>query len=686
MMNSLAYFQSEPFKKNLSRFGPAGLILLVMLLAYGWQITRLGFYWDDWVFVYRYQTLGVFRTMYYGDTRQLGVLALLPGFLFAGDSPVRWHIYILLLRWASVLIMMWGLNRLWPGHVTSVTIMALLFSVYPAFTQQSISVVYSVQFFSYALFLLSLTLTILAARNPRRFWPLTILAMVAQALHPMMIEYFFGLEFIRPLVLFFLQSGSNNVEKAKKALLGWLPYTLVMAGYVAWRVGLFGSSFNTYEYKTLPSLFRADPAGTLLDQSRYALQDIVQVVLTTWQSTVQPDLIDWAQPYNFFTFLISALVAGALFYILPRLRQADAHPDGDGFQFQAITLGLFTVLVGFLPAWFVTRHIIQPGYFGDRLALASMLGASMLVVGVIEFLANSQRRRDLLVFSILIGLAVGLQMRIANDYRWDWVRQSRTYWQTYWRAPALKEGTVLVGNGAISATTNNYTGIFAFSNLYGQYKIPASMWYVNYYKTSIPDNLGSFLAGTFTHADKITRVQFEVTPRNSLGIYYEAEGTRLVRCLKVLTGDELLTTEIPAEYRDAARFSDPGLILPEGPLPPAHIFGPEPPADWCMFFEKAELARQLGNWKQVISLKKEADRLGLSALTPYEYTPFIEAYGMSGEWDNALKLSLESYKDLKKTRDAVCLVWSRLGKNAPDHPGYLQALTLLNAQLACPAE
>src|SRR5258706_3675616 len=682
------FFQTESYKKAISRCALPFLILLVMLLAYGWQIHRLGFYWDDWAYIYRYQTLGVFSTIYYGNTRQLGVLAFLPGFLFSADSPLRWHIYILLLRWGGVLCMWWALNSLWPGQRISITFMALLFSVYPAFTQQSISVVYSLQFFTYAIFFISLGLMIAAARDKHRFWLLTILALLAQGFHLAIVEYFFGLELIRPLVLFYLQPGSNNLQKAKKALLHWLPYLLVLSIYLLWRLGIFGGGFATYEYKPFPSLYRADPTGTLLDQSSYVLQDIAQVIINTWQATVQPGLIDWGQPYNFFTLAVALLVTVGLAFSLPRLRQDDSYQEGGSFQSQALGLGLLAVIVGFIPAWFVTRHIIMPGHFGDRFALPSMFGASILLVALARFFGDPRRRRDLLVSSLLVGLAVAFQMRVANDYRWDWVRQTRTYWQTYWRAPALKDGTVLVGDGAISTTANNYPGIFAYNNLYGQYQAPASIWYINYYKTPIPDNLANFLSGKLNYADQFAHVQFLIKPQNTLGIYYDTSNLDVARCVKVLGRDELHTSEIPDEYRQVARFSNPGLILPEGPLPPAYIFGPEPSNTWCYFYEKADLARQMGDWQQVVKLKREADRRRFSPLIGYQNMPFIEAYGMTGDWDNTLKLSLESYKGLKKTRDAVCLVWNRLGAKAPDQAGYSKTRLLLEAQLACttPAE
>ena len=159
--------------ENLRRFTTPLLLLGVTILAYAWQITSLGFYWDDWVFVGRYESMGIFNTIFYGGTRQLGVFALMPGFLLAGDSPLLWHMYSLLLRWAVALLFCWALNQLWPAQKTAVTLMAALFAVHPAFSQQSISVVYSLQFVDYAIFLLSIGLTIKAERSAapgRRWW------------------------------------------------------------------------------------------------------------------------------------------------------------------------------------------------------------------------------------------------------------------------------------------------------------------------------------------------------------------------------------------------------------------------------------------------------------------------------------------------------------------------------------
>ena len=215
------------------------ILFAVAALAYGWQITRLGFYWDDWVFIGRYQTFGMLQTIWYGTTRQLGVFAFLPGFLLAGDSPLLWHIYSLLLRWVSAVLMWWALSRLWPKQKTAVALMAALFAVHPAFSQQSIAVVYSLQLFTYCIFLFSFGAMINAERavsdagpgtSALRRWGWLGLAILTQALQLFTVEYFVGLELIRPLALYFLQKPDEGgwrgtLERIKKTLLRWLPST-----------------------------------------------------------------------------------------------------------------------------------------------------------------------------------------------------------------------------------------------------------------------------------------------------------------------------------------------------------------------------------------------------------------------------------------------------------------------------
>jgi hypothetical protein len=663
-----------PFSSFIKRFSIPLLLLAVTLLAYGWQVGKLGFYWDDWVFVYRYQTLGLLHTVFYGGMRQLGVLALLPGFLFAGDSPFLWHIYSLLLRWVTALLVWWGLARLWPAHKTAVVLMAALFAVYPAFSQQSIAVVYSLQFFTYATFLASFGFMLQAERAGSRRWLWYLLALAAQGLHLFIVEYFVGLELIRPLALYFIQGSETRWSRIKSTLLHWSPYLIILALYALLRSGTFSGGFVDYDFKTITALFQTDPRAAIFETFEYGLKDILVVLVKTWTDTLAPSIVDLAQPYNFLSLLVAALSAFGLYFALSRPRFDGETPESGRFLAQAAALGLLAVLVGFIPAWFVRRHIVEPGNFGDRFALASLLGASILLVALIRFFAG-QRERGILLASLFVGLAIGAQMRYSNSYRWDWERQLRTYWQVYWRAPALKEGTVLVGFNAISTTAVNYIGAFAFNDFYGLTPGQPHLWYVNYPKTHIPDNLDKFLSGEWFFVAGSDWIQIPVTPQHSLGVDYDTPG----RCVRLLVPGDPSLSDLPADFQPVAGFSNPALIQPEssatppegqgGAFPPRHIFGPEPAPDWCYYFQKASLARQFGDWEQVIALKQQADKAGFEPLNPDEMFPFIEAYARSGDLAKAEKLTMQTYNLAHKTRAGLCQLWAGLGQPAPGELG-----------------
>ena len=673
----------SPFFQTVRRLTAPLLLLAVTVLAYAWQISSLGFFWDDWVFVGRFESMGIFNTIFYGGTRQLGVYALMPGFLLAGDSPLLWHIYSLALRWVVALLFWWALNKLWPAQKTAVTLMAALFAVHPAFSQQSISVVYSLQFVDYAIFLLSIGLTINAERaeGAGRRWLWLGLAVLAQSMHLFIVEYFVGLELIRPVLLYLLQGEGSRWERLKKAGVRWLPYLLIMILYAVWRSGALGGGFATYDYKTITALLRTDPRAAVLETLEYGMKDMLVLLVSTWHATLSPTILDLAQPFNFLSLTVAAFSGAGVYFALARqdFEAADGDPDGRArFLRQATLLGLVAVLVSFIPAWFVRRHIVEPGNFGDRFALPGLFGASMLVIVFAQFF-SVERRRGILLSAVFIGLAVGAQMRFENNYRWDWERQLRTYWQVYWRAPALKPGTVLVGYDAISMTTVNYVGGFALDNFYRPVQTPASpgVWYVNYPKTTIPANLEAFEVGKWQYSDTFDNILVNVSRDNSLAFDY-SEG----RCVKILTGDDEVNYNLPDEFRAAAGFSDPALILPQAAsLPTRYIFGSEPRPSWCTYYQKAELARQASDWPAIIALKKEADKAGLEPMNAYELFPFIEAYAMRADWPNAQKLSAQALKSLSRTQEGLCLIWRRVGARPP--AGYAGAFEQINQQMLC---
>jgi tetratricopeptide (TPR) repeat protein len=153
---------------------------------------------------------------------------------------------------------------------------------------------------------------------------------------------------------------------------------------------------------------------------------------------------------------------------------------------------------------------------------------------------------------------------------------------------------------------------------------------------------------------------FSGNTSNSVVIYKEADG-----CLRVLDSVYNNTETVPGAsfyLIDAIPLSNPELILTDAPTPEMEktVFGNEPSHDWCYTYAKAEIARQLGNWDEVVNLYKEAQKAKLSPALPVEYLPFIEAFARTGDIDSAVKFTERTIKAQPTLCPALNTLWNRV--------------------------
>ena len=135
-------------------------------------------------------------------------------------------------------------------------------------------------------------------------------------------------------------------------------------------------------------------------------------------------------------------------------------------------------------------------------------------------------------------------------------------------------------------------------------------------------------------------------------------------CLRVLDpqidSDNRLLVPL---LRDMAVLSNTSMIHPENPATmPESLFAPEPQHGWCYYFEKADLARQFGDWEEVIKLGDKAFKLeNDSPNDPVERFVFIEGYAHMGDWQRAVELSKVSYRVSKDyVGPLLCRLWERI--------------------------
>jgi hypothetical protein len=101
----------------------------------------------------------------------------------------------------------------------------------------------------------------------------------------------------------------------------------------------------------------------------------------------------------------------------------------------------------------------------------------------------------------------------------------------------------------------------------------------------------------------------------------------------------------------------------ESPAKPLDFaFGTEPVRGWCYLYQKAELARQQGDWDSVAALGMDAANLGLTPADPIEWTPFLQAYAVLGDTEKVESLAAQ-FKDDAFHKEQFCQSISRMEEN-----------------------
>jgi hypothetical protein len=100
----------------------------------------------------------------------------------------------------------------------------------------------------------------------------------------------------------------------------------------------------------------------------------------------------------------------------------------------------------------------------------------------------------------------------------------------------------------------------------------------------------------------------------------------------------------------------------ETPKPLSFVFGAEPIHGWCYFYQKAELARQVGDWETVSALSVESASQNLIPADPVEWTPFLQAYAVLGETEKVESLAAQ-FKDDPFHKEQFCQNLNRMKEN-----------------------
>lgn len=663
-------------KKDPERLAPL-LYLAVCILAFGLFIPWLGFYWDDWPTIFYTQSQRISQLIdHFSYDRPFSVWAyLLIGQL--GITPLVWHIAALLVRWGVILAMAWSLKPLWPDQTRRILFIGLIFAIYPGYYQQPSAVIFLPHLAALGLFFVSLgaMARAISAKNPWRYWALSIATCAVQMFT---VEYYVGLELIRPIYLWFLLTNQNKKPNLGTVVRLWSPFIIVFAAWVAWRFFLLELPTEPYPLVFIADL-RSDPIFAIFTLAQTIAQDFFYTVVITWVELIRPALFTLAIRVDLLAWALELLAGLGLFFLLsnPRSRKKDAAEANRSFSRQGLVLGIAAFVLGMFPIWIIGETIAQ-GAYNLRYILVAMFGAALIVTSFVLLIKNP--RSQIILVCLLVALAIGNHIRAADEYRQDWELQRSFYWQLFWRAPGLEQNTALISFDRLTAIMGDPMTGNALNTLYPQRSQPprADLWNFELTRTLTVE---AILTGEDLVSD-YRGLTFSTGSADDFLFYYlHPQG-----CLWILSPRDVYNDHLPIENRELVAFSHAANIVAE-PLnseyPDPAVFGAELEHDWCYYFEKIDLARQLGEWDEVFMLMRQAHSAGLAPKVGIELLPLVEAYAITGDFQSAIYLSQNVHSMDEKNDGLLCATWADIAKTSSEAQ---DAFAQVAAAASCPSQ
>ena len=664
-------------------------LLLICILSYGILIPSLGLYWDGWPYMWQYHVFGPagFPSFVASDRPHSAWIFMLLTGMF-GYNIMVYHIAALVFHWVSGLLIWWSLNLIWPKNRFINALTALLFCIYPGFLQQSISLPYCHHLSHMAMFFFSIWGMLFSIRNPRKFWWLSLISVLSGSVVNFSLEYFTATEFLRPLFLWLALSPiiSNQKNRLIRSFKLWLPYLLALAGFIIWRILIF--KFPTYSPKLLDefSTLTVDTSGNFISK---IVNDLYTISINAWGKVIHfPTISKFGvnATYLFFgLFFITLLITSIFFFILQKKKHTKKEfwlINKQSIQF--ICIGLLSILLSGSVYWLL-KLPIQVEFAWDRLNLSFAFGVSLLLAGMIEYLMRLPWLKIFMI-SLLTSLAVGFHYQNTMSFKRDWESFQNFFWQLTWRAPDLKLGTVILTTNFPLQYYSDNTLTAPLNWTYDPKSKSHQLQYLFYFTdVRLASQRLSELQKDVSIEQPYRTFYFEGNTNNALVVKYSPPA-----CLQILdpifanAGIIPNLTQLEADEIPLSNITQIKTDSDNNSVPPQELLPIEPIHGWCYFFEKADLARQMGNWQTIFNLGVEAESKGLEPRNSSEWLPFMEAYVRFGQWDTVSEIVKSSLNASENYLPGICYTWVRISNDNSIRQEISIKLKDLQAEYNCP--
>jgi hypothetical protein len=645
---------------------PILLVISVAVIAYVPFTSQMSFYGDDWLVIWGGHTIGPAKIAdIYSVDRPFGGLVTEQVYKVLGDKPIDWQLYMVFLRTAGALVFLWIARMLWPKHTYETTAMAVLYAVYPGFLTMPMANSYSNLMTGVDFGVLSMAMTVAALRT-RSPW-VRGLCLAASALFSagtvFMIEWMIGFEGIRMAILFiwfWRDSKSRLWNKFLNTLKYEIPGAIGALSFVVWRLFLFHNQRAATDIHGLIHSYVDQPFFMTYRFIFEWLKGIVEIIFAAWITPLYNLVINLGYPRLAMCLLAAGaavlVVFGAIkLFSSASSRQEDGHAPDEAINlpFEAFWIGLASVALSIIPLIVSYRGVVLGNTY-DRYTMTAMFGAAM-VAGAFIFGVIHRPAGRLLAFVLLVGFAVTTHTANSLFYSNMAIARNQFWWQLAWRAPSLKDNTVLV---PLLANPNS------FMDDYDSYPEVNLI-----YRPGVSDiQIGTQILNRDTapriiyhqNDDRTLRTTYFMRDYNNALVVNYGYDSGTGTCLHAYDGKqpELSMNENPL-IPLVAGSSNIDQIDVNGPehTPQAEIFGSEPQHNWCYYYEKASLARQSGDWVSVTQLADEALSHSFHPVDSIEWMPMIEGYANIGRLDDARNL-ISRMKGNATGTQSICRLFS----------------------------
>jgi len=626
------------------------LILTAGAASYLTCATNLGFFGDDWYLVYAGQ-VGGFSKFFdvFASDRPFRAYFVGGVFEWFGLNAPLYSYLSYALRMTQAFGVFWLLRMVWPNQKRLAILLAVLFAVYPGWTDQPAAYDYQSHLLAFALSIFSLAMAVRAVHTPAISHRiiLTAAAAVLELAYLMLMEYYIGLEGLR-LVLLLYVCGSPNLKnlfsdnlayRLRQTVKHIWPYLVSAGGFLVWRAFLFSAERSATNLGGIFSSLLGSPLHRGLWSLVYLVQDYLNCTILAWFIPLYQNAFTLRLRDALIALVLGAVVAGLIWvvwwYMAARQISNLQAPDKTQNAFDLFIIGSLGVIFSLIPIGLGYRHITFPLF--SRFTLTGSLGAIMVLGSLLISLRQAWLRP--ILTALLVGLAIVANYGNTVHYSLGWQHLRDFWWQVSWRAPDILPETVIVADYSLTPIYEDYF-VWGPANLVyypepyqpeGLTRTPLSSIVLT------PENLQGILMGQEL-ADRERRGIISSQDLGKVLVFsMPSEGS----CVHGIDGiaPELSDQEEDSVARIAPHSKIERIITDVAPhIPPAALFGSEPTHGWCYYYEKASLARQSGDWAEVTRLGDEAMANDLRPRDWVEWMPFLQAYAYMRRYEDANRL------------------------------------------------